>query len=137
MADLTMYPLKFREIYKEKIWGGDRLREVCGKDFPAGSKIGESWEISDYGDDLSIIRNGEFAGKTLREIIHSAPDEILGKRVREKTGLAFPLLLKFIHAADVLSVQVHPDDDYAAAHHPGQFGKTEAWYILDAEEGAD
>lgn len=132
---MSLGPLKFTPIFKEKIWGGDRLRVVAGKDIPAGSKIGESWEISDHVGDLSIVSEGPHAGKSLRDLMLEHRDELLGQ-VKPEVGDRFPLLLKLLDANDVLSVQVHPDDAYAREHENGDPGKTEAWFILHAEPGS-
>ncbi|TGL42396.1 mannose-6-phosphate isomerase, partial [Leptospira langatensis] len=124
--------LKFEPIYKEKVWGGRKLETVLGRKIPAGD-IGESWEISDYGSDLSIVTNGEFAGKTFREVYLSHPDAILGKAF---VGKEFPLLIKLIDAKEKLSVQVHPDDAYAEEFDPDSSGKKEAWTVLQADPGS-
>ena len=101
-----LYPFKFKPIYKELIWGGQKLREFFGKDIPAGKKIGESWELADLPNDKSIIANGKLAGQTLSRAIKEFPREIMGdKNFRGP----FPLLIKFIDAEEILSIQVHPD----------------------------
>ncbi len=124
--------LKFEPIYKEKVWGGRKLETVLGRSLPSG-EIGESWEISDYGSDLSVITNDKFAGKTFREIYKSDTDSILGKPFR---GKEFPLLIKLIDAKEKLSVQVHPDDAYANEFDPESSGKKEAWTVLQADPGS-
>ena len=130
------YPIRFREIYKEVAWGGSRLKTLLGKAIPS-AKTGESWEISDHGADTSSVAGGAFAGKeTLRTLCEKYPREILGSALAAKHRQKFPLLLKFIDANDTLSVQVHPDDDYARTHENGAWGKTEAWYIVAAEPGS-
>lgn len=122
--------LRLQPIYKEKIWGGRKLESVFERNIPKG-KIGESWEVSDYGNDLSVIENGELKGKTLREAYQNFSESILGK---PKTPFReFPLLVKIIDAQDKLSVQVHPDDRYAEEKDPESSGKKEAWYILQAD----
>lgn len=134
---MALYPLKFYEIYKEKIWGGRRIEEILGKSLPAGQPIGESWEISDHFDDISVIRNGGLEGRTIREVWQGAPERVLGACYERKRCQYFPLLIKFIDASEDLSVQVHPDDDYAAKCDPNHdSGKNEAWYVLAAEPGA-
>ncbi|MGM0421200.1 MAG: type I phosphomannose isomerase catalytic subunit [Bacillota bacterium] len=130
-----MYPLKFVPIYKRKIWGGRNLEDVFARDLPVGH-IGESWEISDHGDDKSRIANGKYKGKTLQEIITVEGEDILGTEVPEDFYEKFPLLIKIIDATEKLSVQVHPDDEYAQIYEDGQNGKTEMWYILRARPGA-
>ncbi len=130
-----LYPLKFRPIYKDKIWGGNSLKSVLGKDIPS-DRIGESWEISDHDDDTSIIENGSLAGKSLHEVFLDNPKDLMGERLASRYEDKFPLLIKLIDAKDKLSVQVHPDDEYASKNENGSFGKSEAWYIVHAEPGA-
>jgi mannose-6-phosphate isomerase len=129
---MKAYPLKFVPIYKQRIWGGQRLREVFGKYLPAGQKIGESWELADLPEDKSVIANGELAGLTLRSAIEQYPKEITGD---ENFSLPFPLLIKILDAEDVLSVQVHPDPETCRRMGKGE-PKTECWYIIAAEPGA-
>jgi mannose-6-phosphate isomerase len=129
---MKFYPLKFKPIYKERIWGGQKLREVFGKDIPAGTKIGESWELADLPMDKSVIANGEFAGETLSEVLAKYPKEITGD---ENFSGAFPLLIKILDAEDILSVQVHPDAETCRRMGGGD-AKTECWYIISAKPGA-
>ncbi|MFC1677390.1 type I phosphomannose isomerase catalytic subunit [Planctomycetota bacterium] len=129
---MEMYPLKFKPIYKQRIWGGQKLREVFGKNLPPGQKIGESWELVDLPNDKSIIANGELTGKTLNQAIKQYPKEITGD---ENFSLPFPLLIKLLDAQDVLSVQVHPDIQTCQRMGKGE-PKTECWYIISAEPGA-
>ncbi|MCX5637914.1 MAG: hypothetical protein NTX52_09520 [Planctomycetota bacterium] len=129
---MKAYPLKFKPIYKQRIWGGQKLREVFGKDIPAGEKIGESWEIADLPEDKSVIANGELAGRTLGWAIEKYPKEIMGDK--DFRG-SFPLLIKFLDAEDVLSVQVHPDKETCRRLGKGE-PKTECWYIVSAADGA-
>ena len=129
-------PLKFRPLLKEKVWGGERLREIAGRECAAGARIGESWEIVDRGEDQSVVAEGPHAGETLGRLVREHGEALLGKRWHRAFPDRFPLLVKLIHAADTLSVQVHPDDDWTAARGLADLGKTEAWYILDAEPGA-
>ncbi len=126
------YPFKFKPIYKELIWGGQKLREFFGKDIPPGKKIGESWELADLPNDKSVIANGELAGQTLNSIIKKYPEEITGDK---NFSGSFPLLIKFIDAEDFLSVQVHPDTQACRRTGSG-VPKTELWYIISAKEGA-
>ena len=127
-----MYPLKFRPIYKQRIWGGQKLREVFGKDLPPDQLIGESWELSDLPQDKSIIANGELEGQTLISAINRYPVEITGEPYFEGP---FPLLIKFLDAHDFLSVQVHPDEQTVERLGQGQ-PKTECWYIISVEPDA-
>ncbi len=129
---MEMYPLKFKPIYKQRIWGGQKLREVFGKDLAPGEKIGESWELADLPNDKSEIANGELAGQTLNQVIKQYPKEITGD---ENFSLPFQLLIKLLDAQDILSVQVHPDIQTCRRMGKGE-PKTECWYIISAEPGA-
>lgn len=135
--DFTPYPLRFKPIMKERIWGGRMLPALFG--LQTDRPIGEVWTLSDHPSDPSICVNGPLQGKSLSEIIREYPEIYLGTswsaRYKELSGMRFPLLIKFLHAEDDLSVQIHPDDEYALKHE-NDFGKTEAWYILAAEEEA-
>jgi len=126
------YPLKFWPIYKQRIWGGQKLREVFGKDLPPFEKIGESWELADLPDDKSVIANGQLAGQTLSSALEKYPKEITGD---ENFSGAFPLLVKFLDAQDILSVQVHPEPQTCRRMGRGE-PKTECWYIISAATGA-
>ncbi len=127
-------PLLFNPIYKSKIWGGQSLREKLGKNLPESQPIGESWEISGYGDDQTVVCDGEFSGKTLGEVFRQLGADLVGPRVG--TDMPFPLLYKFIDAHDKLSVQVHPTDKQAVTNGWGDYGKTECWYVVDAKPDA-
>lgn len=131
---LKIYPLQFNPIYKERIWGGSKLKSLLDKPIPSDT-IGESWELSTVEGDVSIIANGDFAGQSLLDIIDLYPEEILGSEVYAKFGKQFPLLFKYIDAKEDLSVQVHPNDELAKKRH-NSFGKTEMWYIMQADENA-
>lgn len=130
-----MYPLKFEPILKDKIWGGHKLQQLFGKEPNGLPNIGESWELSGYKTDPSVVANGKFSGKTLIELIEEYTSELLGEKVYKQFGENFPLLYKLIDANDDLSIQVHPNDEFAGKRH-NSFGKTEMWYVLAAEEGA-
>jgi mannose-6-phosphate isomerase len=131
---IKIYPLQFEPILKERIWGGEKLKTVLDK--PITSKItGESWEISTVEGDVSVIANGELKGKSLSEVINESPNEILGTAVYSKFGKQFPLLFKYLDAREDLSIQVHPNDELAKKRH-NSFGKTEMWYIMQADEEA-
>ncbi|GBF51009.1 putative phosphomannose isomerase type I [Leptospira ryugenii] len=123
--------LRFIPIYKEKIWGGRRLQASLKRNIPAG-KIGESWELSDYGDDQSRISNADSI--SFNALYKQFPKEVLGATFIDKP---FPLLVKIIDANDKLSVQVHPDDAYAETYDPSSSGKKECWMVLSAEPGAE
>ena len=126
------YPLKFNPIFKQRIWGGQKLREVFNKDIPPFEKIGESWELADLPDDKSTIANGDLAGQTLTAVIEKYSKQITGIK---SLLLPFPLLIKFLDAEDILSVQVHPDPRTCQRLRKGQ-PKTECWYIISAAPGA-
>ncbi len=130
-----MYPLKFHPILKERLWGGTKLKEVLDK--PIESDItGESWELSGVEGDISVVSNGQFSGTSLQQLIDNGAEELLGKSVVERFGKEFPILIKFIDAKQDLSVQLHPNDKLAIERH-GSLGKTEMWYVMDADEGAN
>lgn len=132
---MTLYPLKFRPILKERLWGGTKLKDVLGK--PIESEItGESWELSTVKGDISVIANGSLEGKSLQGLIESNGEELLGKSVVERFGKEFPILIKFIDAKQDLSIQLHPNDELAKERH-NSFGKTEMWYIMDADPKAE
>lgn len=129
-----LYPFKFEPIYKGYIWGGRNL-ERLGKALPYGN-IAESWEVSCYPEACSIISNGEYKGLLLKDVVKMLGSELIGTVLDKKYIDKFPLLVKFIDANDKLSVQVHPDDAYAAKYENGESGKNEMWYILNAKPGA-
>ncbi|MGM0636081.1 MAG: type I phosphomannose isomerase catalytic subunit [Bacteroidota bacterium] len=131
---MNVYPLKFKPILKEKIWGGDKLTQKLHKKSDL-TQIGESWEISDVEGDISIVINGGLKDYSLQEVIDQYPNQVLGKSVYQQFGKKFPLLIKFIDAKETLSVQLHPDDKIAAQKH-NSFGKTEMWYILESDKDA-
>jgi len=130
---MSLYPLKFRPILKELIWGGDKLETKLGKDLQGKNNVGESWELSAVANDISVVENGALAGNNLQEIIEIYMDELVGEKVFTKYGKEFPLLIKFIDANADLSIQVHPNDLQARQRHHA-FGKTEMWYALDDAE---
>ncbi len=115
----------------EKVWGGHHLDELLGLDPPFEGPLGESWELSDYPGNESVVRSGVHAGKTLRELMETLSDQILG-RSRPTADGRFPLLVKLIDANDDLSVQIHPPDGPKS---PTGVGKTEAWFVLETEPG--
>ncbi|MCD7731237.1 MAG: class I mannose-6-phosphate isomerase [Oscillospiraceae bacterium] len=127
-----MYPLKLTPAFKDYLWGGTRLRDDYGKkcDF---DKVAESWELSCHKDGNSVIANGESAGMTLSDYIVKEGKSILGTNCERFEN--FPVLIKLIDAKDNLSVQVHPDNEYAMRVE-GEYGKTEMWYVVDCDEGA-
>lgn len=129
-----MYPLKFEPILKPTIWGGN---DICKfkRISPEISGIGESWEISHVKNNVSVVSNGELKGMNLDTLMLEQRSTLLGRKVYERFGTQFPLLIKFIDACDDLSIQVHPDDELAASRH-NSFGKTEMWYVISANENA-
>ena len=131
---MKFYPLTFKPIFKERIWGGTKLKDILNKSFD-GNNIGESWELSTVANDVSVVSNGRFAGLSLNELIEKYPTELLGSKSIEKFGLEFPLLFKFLDAKEDLSIQVHPNDELAKQRH-NSFGKTEMWYVIQADEKA-
>ncbi|RYG51198.1 MAG: mannose-6-phosphate isomerase [Chitinophagaceae bacterium] len=128
------YPLQFRPILKERIWGGTKLKTVLNKKITSDI-TGESWELSTVKGDESIVSVGAYEGKSLQELIDKYPDQILGRRVHERFGLEFPLLFKFLDAREDLSIQVHPSDELAKKRH-NSFGKTEMWYVMQADSNS-
>jgi mannose-6-phosphate isomerase len=131
----TLYPLKFYPIFKDKIWGGNKIKTILNKDFSPLSNCGESWELSAIKGDISIVSNGFLEGNNIQELIEIYMGDLLGDNVYQKFGIEFPLLIKFIDSNDKLSVQVHPDDELALKRH-NAYGKTEMWYIIDADKDA-
>ncbi len=130
----AFYPLTFTPILKDRIWGGKKLQTNFNKNIESQT-TGESWEISGVENDVSEVANGQFQGKPLTWLLKEFPEEILGKRIFEKFGATFPLLFKFIDAREDLSIQVHPNDELAKKRH-NSFGKTEMWYIMQADDNA-
>jgi mannose-6-phosphate isomerase len=128
-----LYPLTFRPIYKERVWGGRKLEEIYHKPLPPRVPIGESWEVSDHEDDVSVIANGPLAGKDLHWLVENQRSELLGD-VKPLKG-HFPLLIKILDAEQKLSLQVHPPPEKAAEL--GGEPKTEMWYIAEAAPGAE
>ncbi|EWH13570.1 mannose-6-phosphate isomerase [Cellulophaga geojensis KL-A] len=130
-----MYPLKFNPILKERLWGGTKLRDVLNK--PIENDItGESWELSTVKGDVSVVSNGDLAGISLQELINTQTNDLLGVSVAERFGKEFPILIKFIDAKQDLSIQLHPNDELAKKRH-NSFGKTEMWYVMDADQDAE
>jgi mannose-6-phosphate isomerase len=130
-----LYPLKFKPISQYRIWGGNNLNEVLSKDLYM-DKLGEIWSISGVEGHISEVENGALKGQNLKELISTYQAELVGEKVWKKFQSEFPLLIKFIDAAEPLSVQVHPNDELAKKRH-NSFGKTEMWYIIEAEEDAE
>ncbi|NQW37162.1 MAG: class I mannose-6-phosphate isomerase [Flavobacteriales bacterium] len=132
---MIAYPIKFEPILQEKIWGGSKLKSLLNK---ASNKqnIGESWEISDVDNNISVVANGDYKGKTLQDLIALFKGDLVGEKVYKHFGEKFPLLIKFIDAKEALSIQLHPDDALAKKRH-NSFGKTEMWYVMQADKNAN
>ena len=131
---MKFYPLTFTPILKDRIWGGTKLKSYLNKSI-VSETTGESWEISTVPGDISVVTSGVFEGKNINEIIDLHPTEILGKSVIARFGKQFPLLFKFIDAKEDLSIQLHPNDELAKQRH-NSFGKTEMWYVMQADEAS-
>jgi mannose-6-phosphate isomerase len=141
---MSLYPLKFHPRLVEKIWGGRKIETVLGKPLPPDKPIGESWEIYDFPPGVveesdgwvsATVANGPLNGRSLHWIIQEFGRELHGDVALTGPHGQFPLLVKYLDAREDLSVQVHPDERYAAAH-PEAHLKTEAWYIVQADEGS-
>lgn len=140
-----MYPLRFEPLFRRYIWGGRRLHDVLDKEI-GNQTAAESWEIVDHQDDQSVVRFGKLAGRSLRQLIADFGADFLGESLMSRISAAdlpdhlrnrFPLLLKFLDANRNLSVQVHPNDEFGSTLDPPDLGKTEAWYVMHAEPGAE
>ena len=130
-----MTPLKFEPILKTIVWGGEKIAPYKGIETEQ-KHIGESWELSGVAGNESVVADGPLKGKTIAQLVKEYKADLVGKHVYENTGDEFPLLIKFIDALTDLSIQVHPNDELAAKRHNGSKGKTEMWYVVDAEPGA-
>ena len=127
-----MSMLKLKPACKDYLWGGDRLKREYGIEYEK-DPLAEAWVLSSHPDGPSVIEGDEYNGETFGEYIERYGEKAIGNRMKTYSG--FPVLIKLIDARQNLSVQVHPDDEYAEAHE-GQMGKTEMWYIVDAAPGA-
>ena len=127
--------IKFEPILKDKIWGGEKLASLLNKQSKR-KDIGESWEISDVEGDTSIVTNGHLKGKNLKELISEFKSDLVGENIYSHFGEKFPLLIKFIDAKEALSIQLHPNDTLAKERH-NSFGKTEMWYVMQADKNAN
>ncbi|MCK5113194.1 MAG: class I mannose-6-phosphate isomerase [Phycisphaerae bacterium] len=131
---MDVYPLKFTPIYKEKIWGGRNLERLYNRPLPNSMPIGESWELTDLVEGVSIECSGEYEGRTLTDLAQNLGERLLGKTKPMPDG-RFPLLLKILDANDILSLQVHPDENAAAKIGGGAAMKTECWYVIESRDG--
>ncbi len=131
---MDIYPFKFRPIYKEKIWGGRNLERLFGRRLPPEKLIGESWELADLREGVSVLANGPQAGASLTDLTRQLGEKLLG-RARPMPDGRFPLLLKLLDANDILSLQVHPDAAAVAKIGDDAALKTECWYIVESRRG--
>jgi len=131
---MQRYPLRFRSILKERVWGGNSLATLLGREIPAGMRVGEAWEIVDRPPDTSVVENGPLAGRTLHDICEEHGPDLLGPNVPYHDR--FPLILKLLDPHDRLSVQLHPTAAYVERHPEAGAAKNELWYALHAEPGA-
>lgn len=135
MSDRELYPLLFEPQLRHYVWGGRNLESLYGRHLPPGLTA-ESWEISGHPEAPTRVSNGALKGQTLPALVRCLGARLVGSRAMASPDGKFPLLVKLLDAQRDLSVQVHPDDEYALAHHSGERGKVEAWYVLAAEENA-
>lgn len=131
---LVTYPIKFKPILKQKVWGGNKLVSSLNK-HSKDSQIGESWEVSGVRENLSVISNGKYESNTITDLLIKYKEQFVGKKTYNIFQNKFPLLLKFIDASENLSIQLHPNDELAKERHDS-FGKTEMWYVVDADREA-
>ena len=132
----VLYPLRFKPTFKEKIWGGRKIKDVIGLDYGKLPNCGEAWLLSGLWDEQSVVANGDFEGDEINDLVETFMGDLVGEGVFDKYGEQFPLLIKIIDANDWLSVQVHPDDELAEKREIGN-GKTEMWYVMQADQGAE
>jgi mannose-6-phosphate isomerase len=131
MSEILLYPLRFEPIYQYRLWGGRRLADLLSAPLPGDGPIGEAWVLSDRDDHSSQVANGPLKGRTMGQLLKQSPEQLLGKLAQRFRR--FPLLLKFLDAREMLSVQVHPSDAHTDLLPAGETGKTEAWVVLEAE----
>lgn len=131
----TLYPIKFEPILKDKIWGGQKLKSLLNKESNLPN-VGESWEISDVEGDTSIVANGSLKGQTLKQLLSTYKEDLIGLQNYRIFEDKFPLLIKFIDAKEDLSIQLHPNDELAKERH-NSFGKTEMWYVMQADDDSN
>lgn len=131
---IELYPLKFVPIFKTKVWGGEKLNTVLKKN-AVDQNIGESWELSAVKESISVVANGALKGDNLLDLIKEYGQNLVGEKIVNRYGADFPLLFKFIDAKENLSIQLHPNDKLAEERH-NSLGKTEMWYVMQADENA-
>ena len=134
MDKTHLYPLRFKPIYQYRLWGGRRLASLLSAPLPGDGPIGEAWVLSDRADHQSQVANGALRGQTIGQVMKQFPEALMGKLSSRFTR--FPLLLKFLDAHELLSVQVHPSGDPSELVPAGYTAKTEAWVVIDAEKGS-
>jgi len=134
MSETPLYPLRFEPIYQYRLWGGRRLADVLTAPLPADGPVGEAWILSDREDHPSRVADGPLKRRTISQLMNQSPEQLLGRlAARFHPGVhRFPLLLKFLDAREMLSVQVHPSDAHTELIPAGESGKTEAWVVLEA-----
>lgn len=131
-----LYPLKFKPVFDDRVWGGNKIRTRLGLDFAPMKRCAEAWILSGYEGRQTVVSNGFLKGNELNELIEVYMDDLVGGKVFDATGEIFPLLIKFIDARDWLSIQVHPGDDLARKRNQPN-GKTEMWYVIEADKDAE
>lgn len=131
-----LYPLKFKPRFRDKIWGGNKIKDVLGMDFGKLPNCGEAWVLSGVENNETVVAEGFLEGNELNELVEVYMDDLVGEKVYEKYKNEFPILVKFIDASDWLSIQVHPNDELAQKRGLGN-GKTEMWYIINADEQSE
>lgn len=132
----SLYPLKFKPLFLDKIWGGQKIKNVLGQSVGDIPNCGEAWVLSGVDGNQTVVSEGFLEGNELNELAEIYMGDLLGDQVYEKYGTEFPILVKILDTNDYLSIQVHPDDELAAKRHAGN-GKTEMWYIIQADEDAE
>src|SRR5664280_1982234 len=134
MGSISLYPLRFEPIYQYRLWGGRRLSGLLSTPLPGNGPIGEAWLLSDRDDHQSQVSDGPLKGQTIGELMENFRDQLMGRSASR--FCCFPLLLKFLDARQMLSVQVHPSDAHPELIPPGETGKTEAWVVIEAGFGS-
>jgi mannose-6-phosphate isomerase len=134
MGQMPLYPLRFEPIYQYRLWGGRRLSNLLSTPLPGDGPIGEAWLLSDRDDHQSEVANGPLKGQSIRELMEVFRDQLIGRSATRFRR--FPLLLKFLDAREMLSVQVHPSDAHPDLIPAGETGKTEAWVVIEANKGS-
>jgi len=134
VSEMPLYPLCFEPIYQYRLWGGRRLASLLSTPLPGDGPVGEAWVLSDRADHQSLVANGPLKGQTLGRVMEQFREQLMGKPTSRFSR--FPLLLKFLDARAMLSVQVHPSDTHPELIPAGETGKTEAWVVIEAEKGS-